>query len=127
VYLLPTLDADHHVLRLGSLRAHVVDVVRHDERDARPARHLAYAVVHPRLFGDSMRHELEVVVAFAEDLTMLLGDGAGRVDTIIHQRARELALETRGECYQPLTALAEELLVHARPVVVALEVGRGHE
>src|SRR2546425_2344043 len=58
---------------------------------------------------------------------MLLGDGAGRVDTFVHQRSGELALEACGQRDQTLTALAEELLVHARPVVVALEVGRGHE
>ena len=124
---LAALDADHGVLRLGVVGVHVVDVVGHDERNAGAARDLADTLVDALLLGDPMRHELEVVVALAEDRPVLQGDGAGRVKTLIGDGARELALQARGERDQPLAALPQQVLVHARAVVVALDVRRGDE
>ena len=123
----PALDAHHDVLGLGILGVHVVDVVGDHQRDAGPAGDFAHPVVHTLLLGDAMRHELEVVVALTEDAPMLFGDGARRVHPLVGDGARELALEAGGEGYQALAALAKEVLVHARAVVVALQVGRGDE
>ena len=124
---LPRLDADHDVLRLGVLGAHVVDVVRRDERDPRPPGDLADALVHALLLLDAVAHELEVVVAVAEDLGMLAGDRTRGLDALVADRARELALKARRQGHEPLGALAEDVLVHARAVVVAVEMGGRHE
>ena len=102
---LAALDADHGVLRLRVVGVHVMDVVGHDERNAGAARDLADALVHALLLGDPMRHELEVVVALAEDRLVLQGDGAGRVKALIGDGACELTLQARGERDQPLAAL----------------------
>ena len=122
---LAALDTDHDVLRFGVLGVDIVDVVGDDEGNPGPARHLAHAFVHALLLGDAVRHELEVVVALPEDRPMLLGDRAGRVDALVLDRARQLALQAGREGDQALAALAKQVLVHPRTVVVALEVRRG--
>ena len=104
-----------------------MDVVRHDERYARPARDLADALVDADLLLDPVRHQLEVVVALTEDLAVLLRDGARRIEALVLHGARELALQAGGQRDEPRRALAKELLVHTRPVVVAVEVRGGHQ
>ncbi len=122
---LSALDAHHHVLRLGVLGVHVVDVVRDDERQPRPARDLAHALVHALLLGNAVRHELEVVIAVPEDASVLLGDRACRVNALILYCARQLALQAGRKRDQPLAVLPEEVLVHPRAVVVALKMRGG--
>ena len=124
---LTALDADHHVLRLGVLRLHVVDVVRRDERDTRPARHLTHALEHGLLFRHAVLHQLEEVVALSEDLLMLDGDLAGRLDALVLDRARELSLQAGRERDEPLRMRSEDLPVHARAVVIAVEMRRRDE
>ncbi len=124
---LALLDADHHILRLGVLGMHVVQVVRHDHRDLRAARDLADAFALPLLLRDPVVHELEEVVALAEHLLVLERPLHRRVDPLVEQRARELALQAGGERDEALAVRAKELLVHARPVVVAVQVRGGHE
>ena len=74
-----------------------------------------------------MGHELEEVVALSEDSLMLQSDRAGRVDALIGDGPRQLTLQARRERDQALAALAQQVLIHARTVVVALEVGRRHQ
>ncbi len=124
---LALLDADHDVLGLGVLGVHVVQVVRHDHRDLRPSRDLADPLTLPFLFGDPVIHELEEVIPLAEDLLVLLCDLHRRVDPLVEQRARELALQARRQRDEPLRVLAQDLAVHARAVVVAVQVRGGHE
>ena len=124
---LALLDAHHDVLRLGILGMHVMQVVGHDHRDPRPACDLAHALSLLLLLGDAVVHELEVVVPLAEDLLVLERDLHRRVDALVEDRAPQLALEARRERDEALAVLAQQLLVHARPVVVAVEVRRGHE
>ena len=124
---LPLLDADHHVLRLGVLGVHVVQVVGDDERDLRAARDLADAFTLPLLLGDPVVHELEEVVARAEDLLVLVRDLHRGVDALFQQRAREFALQAGRQRDEALRMRPQELLVHPGAVVVALEMRRGHE
>ena len=104
-----------------------MDVVRDDERHSGPPAHLADARAHGLLFGDAVRHELEVVIAGAEDRGVLERHRAGRVDALLLDGARHLALQARRQGDEPVAVLPQELLVHARPVVVALEVRARHE
>ena len=124
---LTALDADHHVLSLGVLGRHIVDIVRDHKRDPGAPRNLAHALVHALLLGDPVFHELEVVVPLAEDLSVLQRDRTGRLDPLVLDRSRELALKARGQGDESRAPFAEQLLVHSRPVVIALEVGRRHE
>ena len=127
VHGLAALDADHDVLGLGVLGVHVVDVIRGDHRHTGPPAHFADPLVHAGLLGDPVRHQLEVVVVLTEDLGVLEGDGTGGVEALILDRSRDLALEARRERDEALVLLAQELLVHPRPVVVPLEVGARDE
>ena len=110
-------------MRVGVFVAQVVAVVGGDERDPgarREGRHLPADLV---LDLEPMVLDLEEVVLRPEDLAVLEGGAAGALVVVGEQVARHLALGAGREREQALAVLAQDLVIHARLVVEALEEG----
>ena len=121
------LDAEERLVRSRVPRLEVVRVVgAHDRRADRlgdvdgPGR-------HPPLFVEAVGLDLHEVVVAAEDFLVPAGGGAGAAGLVGGEQARDLGVEAPREREQPLGVGREQLPVHTRLVVIALEVGRGDE
>ena len=70
-------DAEQDVVGLGLALVHVVEVVRHDERQAGLRRQPDELLVEPALLGEAVVLELEEEPVGAEDVAVLAGEPAG--------------------------------------------------
>ena len=105
----------------------VVEVVRHDEREARVAGEPEELRVEGRLLGETVVLQLEEEAALPEDVAVLAGQAAGQLDVVGLEGLRDLAAQAGGKPDQPLGVARQVLAVDPRLVVVAVEVGVGHE
>ena len=101
---------------------HVVEVVRHDQRHARPRRDLSQPLSHRLLLRKPVVVQLEEEVALAKDRLVLAGSRDGALDVVLAKRDGDLALEASGETDQPRGVLPQEVFVDAGPRPVPLEV-----
>ena len=120
-------DAEQHVVGLGLVLAHVVQVVGDDEREADLGRQPDQLLVEPLLFGHAVVLELEEEAVLAEDVAVLPGHLSGELPVVDLERLRDLAAQARREPDEPGAVPGEVLPVDPRLVVVAVEVGVGRE
>ena len=123
----PGLKAEQDVVRLGVGRIDVVGIIGTDEGNAGPARDLQEPLPDRGLLGHPVVLDLQEVVVGSEDLQVLARHPLGQVQVAAQDGLGKLAADAPGEADQPLTVRGEQLLVDARLVVVALEVGDGGE
>ena len=114
-------------MRLGVLLHRVVEVVRRDERDAEGSGERDLFREHAALIGDAVILELHEEPVGTEDVAVAPRGLLGSAILPGEQQRRQLARQTSREADDAFRVLGEELLVHAGPVVEALEIGRGHE
>ena len=121
------LDAEERLVGSRVPRLEVVRVVgAHDRRPDRLGD-VDGRGRHPPLLVEAVGLDLHEVVVAAEDLLVPAGGGAGAAGVVGGEEARDLGVEAPGECQQPPGVGREQLPVHARLVVIALEVGRGDQ
>ena len=120
-------DAEQDVVRLGLVLADVVEVVGHDQREPGLGRQAQQLLVEPVLVGHAVVLELEVEAVLPEDVAVLAGEVAGQLPVLDLERLGDLARQARRQPDQPLAVLGEVLAIDARLVVVAVDVGVGHE
>ena len=120
-------DAEQHVVRLGLVLAHVVEVVGHDERQPDLGRQLDQLLVEPALLGQAVVLELEEEPVLAEDVAVLAGDLAGELPVVDLEGLGDLAAQARRQPDQPGAVARQVLAVDAGLVVVPVEVGVGGE
>ena len=120
-------DAQQDLVREGVVAAQVVAVVGRDGGGARLGREPQQVRDDRGLLGQAVVHDLDVEVALAEDLLVLEEGLLRRGEVAPRQRPGDLALEAAREADQALGVLAQERLVHARPVVEARQVRLGDE
>ena len=113
-------------MRLGLRLVHVVQVVGGHQRQAGLRRQAQQLLVEAALLRQAVVLELQEEVAGAEDVAVAAGDGA-RVPVLRLQRARDLAVEARGQADQALGVLRQVVAVDARLVVVAVQVRVGDD
>ena len=121
------LDAEQHVVRLRVLLERVVQVVRGDDPDAEVTAEVELVSQDLALVADAVVLHLDEVVVGAEDVAVLGGRRAGAIGLPVEQLDRDLARQAARQAGDALGMLGHELLVHARPVVEALEIGGGDE
>ena len=121
------LQAEQDVVRLGILGPHVVGIVGGDERQIEAPGDIHDAGAGGLLLGDPMVLELEEIVVAAEYLQVLARHGFSAVRIAAQDGLLQFSTQACGQADQPLGVLGEQLLVDARPVVVALEVRRRHQ
>ena len=119
--------AEEDVVGVGLRLVDVVEVVRHDEREAGLRRQAEELRVEAGLLGDPVVLELQEEVARAEDVAVLAGQGPGQLPVVDLERLRDLPAEAGGEADEALGVAGQELAVDPRLVVVAVEVGVGEE
>ncbi len=109
----------------GVLPVDVVAVVRSHQGDAGLAREANQVAVD----GGDLRHAvlLELEIEAVEDFLIPAGRLRRLLIATVHQQAVHFAGVAAGEGDDPIAVLLEELLVHARLVVVALQVRLGHQ
>ncbi len=117
-------DAQQDVVRVGVGRVHVVQVVGGDQRQVEGAGDAQQVLAEPALDGQPVVHELAEVVAGAEDVAGVGGDGERAVVVARLQPPVDLAARAAGGADQPGAVALEQLPVEARLVVVALEAGQ---
>ena len=121
------LDAEQRLVGPRVLVAEVVDVARCDERQTGLLGELGELRVDPRLLGEAGVLDLDVDVVAAEDLRQAVEVGRGVLGAALLERAGDAAREAAGERDEPLRMRLQMAPVHARLVVVALEVAGGGE
>ena len=114
--------AQQHVVRLGLVAPHVVQVVRRDERQTDLRGEPEELLVEPPLLGQAVVLELEEEPVRAEDVAVLAGQLAGELPVLDFERARDLAVEAGRQADQAFAVPGEVLAVDARLVVVAVDV-----
>ena len=115
------LHAQQHLVGAGVLGARVVQVVGRDERDRQVLREPDEVLLGPALDLDAVVHELAVEVVRAEDVAELPGRALGLLVLAHAQVGLDLAGRAARRADHVDGVLGEQLLVHARLVVVALE------
>ena len=121
------LDAEQHVVRLRILLDRVVEVVRRDERDAERPGERDLLGQDAALVGDAVVLQLHEEAVRAEDVAVLTGRLLGTPVLAGEQHRRQLARQAARQADDALRVLGEQILVHPRPVVEPLQVGRGHQ
>ena len=121
------LDTEQHVVRLRVPLHRVVQVVGRDERDRERTGERDLFRQHASLVGDAVVLQLHEEAVRAEDVAVAPGRFLGPSILTGEEQRRQLARQTTREADHALRMLGEQLLVHPRPVVEALEVCRGHE
>ena len=136
-------EAEQHVVRIVVGRVEEVDVVRGDDLDVELLPQFEHAlhdgglarvetaVVVNRRAGDVrlrgvVEHHLQIVVV-AEEVLVPLRDALRLVHAVRVDGARHLAGDAGGGANQALMVLFEQVVVDARVVVEAVDVGFGDE
>ena len=121
------LDAQERLVGPGVLGLEVVRVIGPDEGRADRAGDPDGALRDLALLLESVGLDLHEVVVLAEDL-LIPARRLERLGLVARgELTAHLGIEAAGEHEQPLGVLGEELPVHPRLVVVALEIGLGDE
>ena len=121
------LDAEQDVVGLGILLADVVEIVRRDDGDPERPR-------DPNLFPDDRALIRETVVLHLDEVALGPEDVAmprrgllGALALAGQQQDGELGRKAARQADQTFGVLGQQLRVHPRPVVEALEVREGDE
>jgi hypothetical protein len=120
----PRLDAQERRVRALLVRGHEVGVVRDQRRDAHLAAHLVQLVLDAHVDLVVVVHDLEEEVLGPEDVPVVGGGLVGLLELPQAHPGLDLARGAAGGRDDSRRVLGDELPVHARLVVVALE--RGH-
>ncbi len=120
-------DAQQDVVGLGLVLADVMEVVGHDERQPGLGREPQQLLVEPPLVGHPVILELEVEAVLAEDVAVLAGEPAGQLPVLDLERLWDLAGQARRQPDQAFAVTGQMLAIDPRLVVVAVDVGIGHE
>ena len=121
------LDAEQDVVELAVLAVHIVQVVRRDESDIVLLGELDEAGVGLALLRQAVVLDLEEEVLTAEDLEVFAHERVSALHIVLQDGARDLAGNAGREADDALVVLAQEVLVDARLVVHALDVGQRDE
>ena len=114
-------------MELAILAVHVVQVVRRDKPDIVLLGELDEAGVGLALLRQAVVLDLEEEVLAAEDLEVFAHERVGALHIVLQDGARNLAGDAGREADDALVVLAQEVLVDARLVVHALDVGQRDE
>ncbi len=120
-------NAQQHVVRIVLVLADIVQVVGHNERQAGLRRQPHELLVQPPLLGQPVVLELEEEPIRPEDVAVLAREPARSVPLVDLERARDLAVETGTEPDQARAVPGQVLTVDPGLVVIAVDVGVGHE
>ena len=121
----PDAEQDVVGLRLGLVD--VVEVVGHDQRQAGLGREPDELLVEPALLRQPVILELEEEPVATEDVAVLAGQVPGELPVVELERPRDLATEAGRQADQSLAVAGEVVAVDPGLVVVAVEVGVGHQ
>ena len=116
-------DAEQDVVRLGLVGPDVVEVVGHDQRQARLRRQAQQLLVEPPLLGQAVILQLEEEAVLAEDVAVLAGQVAGELPVLGLERPGDLAGEAGRQADEPGAVPRQVLAIDPRLVVVAVDVG----
>ena len=105
----------------------VVEVVRHDERQARLGGEPEELLVEALLLRHAVVLELQEEATLAQDVAVLAGQRPREVPVLDLERPGDLAIEAGRQADEALAVLGQVLPVDARLVVVAVDVGVGDE
>ena len=105
----------------------VVEVVGHDQGQARLGRQAEQLLIEPALLGDPVVLELKEEAVLAEDVAVLAGELAGELPVVCLQGLGDLATEAGAEADQSLAMAGEVLVVDPRLVVEAVDMGVRHQ
>jgi hypothetical protein len=121
------LDAQQHIVRRGVVAPGVVHVVGRDHRHAHLVAELELARDDLRLPLEAVVHQLEVHVVAPEDIERLPEQVPRPVQVLREQVFGHPSLLAGRHRDEALVVAIEELPVHARLVVEALQVRRRHQ
>ena len=126
--LVAGLYGEEHVVVFRVLGMDIMAVLCRDERDAgffreRDERSFYFfRVGKMRMFLD-----LKEIVPFAENRFVFLRDRFRGIEFILKERLADLAAQAGGERDHAAVIFAEQVFVHARPVVESFKMRLGHE
>jgi len=124
---LARLDAQQDLVGLVVGALEVVAVVGRHERDGQFLRDGHQLFVHDRLLGNPVLHHLQVVIALAEDVPVLLCGGPRPLQVTLEDPVGDLAVQTGARGDEPLAVRGQQLLVDSRTVVKAFQKSRRGE
>ena len=119
--------AQQDVVGLGLVLVDVVQVVGDDQRQANLRGQAEELLVEPSLLGQAVILELEEEAVLAEDLAVFAGQAPRALPVVDLEGARDFAVQAGGKPDQALAVPGQVLAVDAGLVVVAVDMGVGHE
>ena len=119
----PGLDAQQDVLQFGVLRVDVVHVVGGDELRRVALGQFQQPAVDRRQLGHLVRLQLEEEPLRAKDLEVPVHQALGMFGAAAGQGARDLAREAARGDDQAFAVCCQKVVIDARPVVEAFELG----
>ena len=125
VHGLAHLHAHENILHLRVLAAQIVRVVRHNHRKARLPRDAPQAVVDLALLGEALILQFQIEIPLAENFGVFQRRLLRRRIVVVVQILRHSAHKARREADQSLVVLAQQIHIHARAVVKALDKAAG--
>ena len=121
------LDAEQDVVGLRVAPHRVVEIVRRDERDVERAGERDLLREHPALIRDAVILQLHEEAIGTEDVAVPAGRFLGAAILTGEQQGGQLARQAARQADDAVGMFGEQILVHPRPVIEALQVGRGYE
>ena len=121
------LDAEHDLMRLGILLAHVVDVVGSDELEVVAPGEVDQIFVAALFLLHAVVHEFDEEVVRAEDVEVFAERLFRALRVALQKVLGDFTADAGAGADQPVAVLAHDLLVDPRLVVEPLLVGGGHE
>ena len=118
---MPGLDAHQHFLRVRIRLGQIVAVIRGDQRDAGFARKTDEIAIDARLDFHALVLNLEEEIALAENIAQAIRIRARLIVFLGKQRVGHFAPQARGQRDQPFAVARQQLVIHARLVVKAVE------
>ena len=119
------MDAHEHFLGVGVLFLQVVAVVGGHQGHVQLPGQGHQPGQHDTLLPDAVVHDLDEEILLAEDVLHLPHIGHGVLVPVLEEQLGQVPGQAGGEADQPLAVLPDQLVVHARLVIIAREEALG--
>ena len=116
------LDAQQHVLRLGVLTAHIMQVVRRHQTYAKLLRQLTQALGSSFFLGNIVILDFQKIIVLAKNIDIFLHTATRTVHITAVNQARHLTGDTGAEADNALAIGTQDVLIYARLIIKAFQL-----